>query len=124
MKIILHEIELGSKSPEASKDFYNQVLGLPVQVDQNGLKVFNSGLSGLDFNASEHMPPKETSLSFLVNDIHGFQQKLDSSGVDYHGPFNSHLGMESLKMKDPDGNTVIINSPTEKSPDWLRQMIK
>ncbi len=68
MKLKLHEIELYTKDPEASKRFYNDQLGLPLNVDQNGLKCFDSGWPGLDVDASIHFPGR-VSISFLVDDV-------------------------------------------------------
>ena len=48
MKLMLHEIELYMKDVESNKQFYHELLGLPVHVDQEGLKVFDSGWPGLD----------------------------------------------------------------------------
>ena len=48
MKIRLHEIELNAKDTNASKIFYHDILGLPIVIDQQGLKVFDSGSSEID----------------------------------------------------------------------------
>jgi len=50
IKLKLHEIELNSKDPEASKKFYNDLLGIPINIDRNGLKCYDSGWSGLDID--------------------------------------------------------------------------
>lgn len=118
----LHEIELYSKEPEVSKKFYNETLGLKVFVDQNGLKVFDCGWSGLDFNTSVHFPNK-VSISFLVKDIDEYVKKLRKKGIDIEEPKESHLGMRAFSLTDPNGYRIEIQSPTEKSPDWLRKMI-
>ena len=123
MKIKLHEIELSAKDPEASKQFYNQVLGIPINVDQEGLKCFDSGWPGLDVDASVHFPGK-VSISFLVEDIDGFVKDLRSKGVEVDDPDESHLGMHAFALEDPDGHRVEIQSPTEKSPQWLKDMIQ
>jgi catechol 2,3-dioxygenase-like lactoylglutathione lyase family enzyme len=123
MKIKLHEIELNSAKPEVSKEFYGTLLGLPVNVDQDGLKCFGSGLPGLDLDASVHFPGK-TSISFLVNDIEAYAAMLREKGLEVDEPEDSHLGMRAFSLEDPDGHHVEIQSPTDKSPNWLKEMIK
>ena len=123
MKIKLHEIELSVKDPEVSKRFYNQVLGIPINVDQEGLKCFNSGSPSLDVDTSVHFPGK-VSISFLVEDIDAFVKDLRSKGVEDDDPDESHLGMRAFALEDPDGHRVEIQNPTEKAPQWLKVMIQ
>jgi catechol 2,3-dioxygenase-like lactoylglutathione lyase family enzyme len=123
LKIKLHEIEINAKDPEASKRFYNAVLGLPITVDQEGLKCFDSGWPGLDVDASVHFPGK-VSISFLVEDIDAFVKHLRAKGVEVDEPGESHLGMRAFALEDPDGYRIEIQSPTEDSPQWLRDMVK
>ena len=123
MKIKLHEIELNSKNPETSKEFYNSLLGIPINVDQDGLKCFDSGWPGLDVGTSIHFPGK-VSISFLVDNIDAYMANLREKGVNVDDPEESHLGMRAFSLEDPDGHRVEIQSPTEKSPQWLKDMIK
>ena len=123
MKPKLHEIELNVEDPEASKRFYNDLLGLPVNVDQKGLKCFDSGWPGLDVDTSIHFLGK-VSISFLVDDIDQFVRELRGKGVHVDDPHDSHLGMRAVALQDPDGHRVEIQAPTEKSPEWLRKMIQ
>ena len=123
MKIKLHEIELNTAQPEASKKFYGDLLGLPVNVDEDGLKCFGSGWQGLDVDTSVHFPGK-TSISFLVDDIDAYVALLREKGLEVNEPEESHLGMRAFSLEDPDGHRVEIQSPTDKSPDWLKEMIK
>jgi predicted enzyme related to lactoylglutathione lyase len=69
MKIRLQEIELATKNTTISKDFYNSILGLDTVVDKENLNVFNSGIAGMDFNTSTHLPAKVTVTSFLTDDL-------------------------------------------------------
>jgi len=123
MKIKLHEIELDAKDPEASKRFYHETLGIPINLDENGLKCFDSGYTGLDIDASVHFPGK-VSISFLVEDIDAYAKELRAKGLDVDDPGDSHLGMRAFALEDPDGHRVEIQSPTEKSPQWLKDMLK
>ena len=123
MKLKLHEIELNTKDPEASKRFYNDLLGVPVNVDQKGLKCFDSGWPGLDIDISIHFPGK-VSISFLVDDIDQFVKELRGKGFEVDNPDDSHLGMRAVALEVPDGHRVEIQAPTEKSPNWLRKMVR
>ena len=123
MRVKLHEVELYAKDPEASKRFYSDILGIPITVDQKGLKCFDSGWTGLDFDVSTHFPGK-ISISFLVQDIDQFVNELKEKGVQVEAPSESHLGMRAVALEDPDGHRIEIQTPTEKSPDWLQKLVE
>jgi catechol 2,3-dioxygenase-like lactoylglutathione lyase family enzyme len=123
LKLKLHEIELFVKNPEVSKQFYRDVLGIPLAVDEKGLKCFDSGWPGLDIDLSIHFPGK-VSISFLVEDLDQFVHELREKGIQVDDPRDAHLGMRAVALVDPDGHRVEIQTPTEKSPDWLRRMIE
>jgi len=122
MDLKLHEIELYATDPEASKKFYHEILGLPVCVNEKGLKVFDSGWPYLDFDTSVHSPGK-VSISFLVKDLDQFVEKLRAKGTEVEDPRDAHLGMRAVVLEDPDGHRIAIQSPTDASPDWLKGMI-
>ncbi|HEX8278717.1 MAG TPA: VOC family protein [Segetibacter sp.] len=65
----LHGIELFSNDVERTKDFYSSVIGLRTKLDEDGLKVFDPGIEGVDLNISGHYPANKISLSFLVKDL-------------------------------------------------------
>jgi catechol 2,3-dioxygenase-like lactoylglutathione lyase family enzyme len=123
MKIKLHEIELNSKDPEASKHFYHEKLGIPILMEEEGLKCFDSGYPGLDIGASVHFPGK-VSISFLVEDIDAYVKELRARGVEVDDPEDAHLGMRAFSLEDPDGHRVEIQSPTVESPQWLKDLLK
>ncbi len=120
MKIRLQEIELGISDSSKSKLFYNSILGLETSVDQEGLKVFDSGVAGVDFNVSTHLPPKMMVTSFLTDNLQNVIDRLSASGVAFCGPKKSHLGMMTIEFSDPDGHLVRVNQPTDESPLWLK----
>lgn len=120
MIIRLQEIELGTTNPDQSKAFYAGILGLGLSVDQPGLKVFESGVDGVDFNASNHLPPKTTVISFLTDNLQEMMVALRSRGIDFNGPRASHLGMETVEFMDPDGHLIRVNQATDASPSWLK----
>ena len=120
MKIRLQEIELGVSDPDKSKLFYNSILGLDTSVDQEGLKVFNSGVAGVDFNTSTHFPSKKTMTSFLTDNLQNVIDRLSANGIVFSGPRESHLGMTTIEFNDPDGYLIRVNQPTKESPAWLK----
>lgn len=120
MKLRLQEIELGTNDPDKSKLFYNSILGLETSVDQIGLKVFNSGVTGVDFNTSTHFPPKTTVTSFLTDDLQNIIDRLSTNKIAFSGPQKSHLGMTTIEFKDPDGYIIRVNQPTKESPTGLK----
>ena len=92
-------------------------------VDQEGLKVFDSGWPGIDVEVSTHYPGK-TSISFLVEDLDKFIAELKAKGVNVGAPYDTHLGMLAITLQDPDGHRIEIQCPTQKSPEWLKKMAK
>ena len=123
MRLILHEVELNAKNVESGKTFYHDLLELPVTVDQEGLKVFDSGWPGLDLNVSIHNPGK-TMISFLIDDLDEFVKELKKKDCDVSDIYDTHLGMQAIELEDPDGNRIEIQCPTEKSPQYLHDIIK
>lgn len=120
MKIRLHEIELGAHNPGNNSGFYKNVLGLETTVDETDLKVFRSGIPGLDFNMSTHLPSQVVAISYLTDDLQAVMDRCAANGVSFSGPVKSHLGMLSVACKDPDGYIIKINQPTNESPAWLK----
>lgn len=118
----LHEVELYARDPEASKEFYHGLLGLPIGQDHEGLKVFGAGWPNLDLDASRHYPG-QVSISFPVKDLDLFVADVRAKGVEVGEPRNAHLGMRAVALTDPDGHRVEIQSPTDASPNWLKQMV-
>jgi catechol 2,3-dioxygenase-like lactoylglutathione lyase family enzyme len=120
MKIRLQEIEFGTQNLDVSKGFYKSVLGLDTIVDQERLNVFKSGVEGMDFNTSTHLPAKVMVTSFLTDDLQTVIQRLIAGGISFEGPHNAHLGMSTIEFKDPDGYLIRVNQPGDSSPSWLQ----
>lgn len=118
MKIRLQEIEFGTNDPNKSKIFYNSILGLETSVDKEGLKVFNSGVAGIDFNTSTHFPSKITVTSFLTDSLQNIIDRLTANDIVFSGPKKSHLGMITIEFYDPDGYLIKVNQPSDESPAW------
>src|ERR1700759_5037783 len=94
----LHEIELYTDNPEAENFFYDEILGLPVRLDQSQLKVFDPGVEWIDLNISSHYPEQKISLSFLVKDIEALYENLKSKNILVDKPKNSHLGLRAIEI--------------------------
>lgn len=123
MKLILREVELNSKDVQSSGKFYHDLLGLPVHVDQDGLKVFDSGWSGLDLNVSIHNPGK-TAISFPTDNLDACVAMLKEKNCNVSDIYETHLDLRAVKLEDPDGNRIEIQCPTEKSPQFLHDMLR
>jgi len=118
----LHEIGLMAKDPAASKRFYHDILGLDVDHEEDGLSVFNAGWPGLEIGCSEY--PDRVHLSFIVEDVDKLAEELRKKGVRFGGPGEIHLGKRAIVLLDPDGLRILIQSPTDESPDWVKDMVK
>lgn len=119
MKIRIHEIELGSHDLSAANAFF-KLLGLQPAIEQDELTVFNSGQKGVDLNLSKHLPAGATQISFITDDLKTLMQHLTVHKIAFEGPYESHLGMLSIQFNSPDGIPILINTPTDSSPDWLQ----
>ncbi|HEX8278716.1 MAG TPA: hypothetical protein VF540_08470 [Segetibacter sp.] len=38
-------------------------------------------------------------------------------------PYNSHLGLRAVTVVDNDGCRVVVHSPTNLSPQWLKDKV-
>lgn len=121
-EIKLRELRLNVKDTQASKKFYNELLGIPIFTEQEGLLIFESGWPNLDIKSSidsnDHF-----MVSFLVNDHSQILSRLSQDGFKPGDPVEIDHNMLAFRLKDPDGNRVEIQTPTEDSPDWLRGMV-
>lgn len=119
MKIRLQEIELGTQDPAISKSFYGAILGLDIVVDQENLKVFKSGVAGIDFNTSTHLSANAVMTSFLTDNLQEVMERLTANGISFKGPKISHFNMITIEFTDPDGYLIRVNQPSDASPSWL-----
>jgi catechol 2,3-dioxygenase-like lactoylglutathione lyase family enzyme len=119
----LHEVGFFAKDPDASTRFYHETLGLKLDHDEDGLSVFDSGWPGLEIGACSGYPDR-VHISFIVEDVDIIADDLRSKGIRFAGPEEIHLGKRAIMLKDPDGLRVMIQSPTEESPDWVKKMVE
>jgi catechol 2,3-dioxygenase-like lactoylglutathione lyase family enzyme len=105
MQLRILEIELHSDNPEASTSFYRDQLGLDMYVDEQGLKVFGSGIPDLDLIKSPHFPGR-ISISFFAEDIQACVEELNSKGVRIVEQYGDPVA--AIVMEDPDGVRIEI----------------
>jgi catechol 2,3-dioxygenase-like lactoylglutathione lyase family enzyme len=105
MQLRLLEIELNTDNAEASKRFYGDQLGLQTYVDEEGFKLFSSGIPDLDFIKSPHFPGK-ISISFYTEDLQACIDELSSKGVEIVEQFGDPVS--AIVLRDPDGCRVEI----------------
>ena len=106
----LHEVELFTANPKASREFYQNVVGLELDEgpSNEGLNIFGVGLPGVDFNTSVHNPGK-VGVSFIVEDLAPIIAKFREQKIEFSPPEKDHTGMPSISVRDPDGNTVVLH---------------
>ena len=120
MRIRLHEVELFSKDPVASRAFYKDILGVGLNHHEDGLNVFDSGWPGIDLDTSKHHPGN-TRIGFVVDDLKAFLESIKGKDVKVEGPMDSHLGMRIVRLTDPDGHIVEVQEFSEGTPPPVRQ---
>ncbi|SFG91231.1 VOC family protein [Pedobacter insulae] len=120
MKVRLQEIEFGSNAVEQTKNFYQSIFGMEATVDHQNLTVFTLPTNAIDFNISTHVPAQSMRACFLTDDLQEIMERLTSNSIKFEGPKPSHLGMTSIEFKDPNGNWIRVNQPSQSSPDWLK----
>ena len=119
----LHEIGLYARDPKASRAFYHDTLGPELHHHEPGLSVFDGGWPGVEIGACSGYPDR-VHISFIVDDVDELAEELRARGVVFEGPADIHLDKRGITLRDPDGLRVLIQSPTEASPDWLKQMVE
>ncbi len=53
--------------------------------------------------------PNTVYVSVFVDKLEKLCRHLDTSGIKFYGPKDSHLGMQSIHITDPDGNHLEIH---------------
>ena len=118
----LHEIGLFARDPKVSRDFYHDTLGLRLHHEEPGLSVFDGGWPGVEIGACSGYADR-VHISFIVDDIDKLAEELRAKGIEFEGPTDIHLDKRGITLLDPDGLRVSIQSPTEASPDWVKNMV-
>ena len=105
---------------DASRAFYEGVLGLEVATDQGSCLIFATG-GGSYVGVCERdgaSPSSGVILTLVANDVDGWSQKLEAANVDVvSGPDHSEAyGIYHVFFHDPDGHLLEIQRFDD--PKW------
>ena len=117
----LKNVLLVVKDIEKSKQFYHDLFGLDLVLDNNGTVILTEGLVlqeekiWKDFLKREILPQSNScELYFEERDIEGFVQKLERlhPSVTYvHRLMTHSWGQRVLRFYDLDGNLIEVGTP-------------
>ena len=106
---------------EKSKNFYKELFGLSVVLDQEGNVILSEGLVLQDAKIWESFLQKDivwknhaTELYFEEKDMEGFVKKLQEypDPIKYVNPLMEHSwGQKVVRFYDPDGNLIEVGTP-------------
>lgn len=106
---------------QKSIDFYRELFGLQVILDNDGNVIMTEGLVLQDaeiwkkFIAEDILPCNNaTELYFEEADIEGFARKLETyiEPIHYVTPLMEHSwGQKVIRFYDPDGNLIEVGTP-------------
>ncbi|MBO4330630.1 MAG: VOC family protein [Oscillospiraceae bacterium] len=109
------------KDIERSRQFYHDLFGLELVLDNDGNMILTEGLVlqedkyWTEFLGREIIPENNSSeLYFEESDIEGFVEKLESyyPEVRYVNRLMTHSwGQEVVRFYDPDGNLIEVGTP-------------
>jgi len=103
-------------------EFYENVLGLPLALDQGGCRIYRVADRGyFAFCERANLPPAEgVLLTFVTNDVDGWYERLRAAGVPFdRAPApNPEYGIYHCFCRDPDGNRLEIQRFDD--PEWDR----
>ena len=109
------------KDIERSRQFYHDLFGLELLVDNDGNMIMSEGLVlqeekyWKEFLGKEIVPENNSSeLYFEEADIEGFVQKLEAyyPEVKYVNRLMTHSwGQKVIRFYDPDGNLIEMGTP-------------
>ena len=117
----LKNILIVVKDIEKSKQFYHDLFGLEVVLDNDGNMILTEGLVlqdekiWKDFLGREIIPQnKSCELYFEERDIEAFVEKLEElyPSVNYVNKLITHSwGQKVVRFYDPDGNLIEVGTP-------------
>jgi uncharacterized protein YndB with AHSA1/START domain len=126
----LSALLLISKNPEGLSNFYKDVIGLPIKVEEHGETLKHYGCELGDLHFAIH-PPENFSdknigvgavkLAFTVFDMKSFVSKVETAGYKFEYP-PKDIGFAIMTaIHDPDGNYVEF---TQLSDGWFKHLDK
>ena len=117
----LKNILIVVKDIEKSKQFYHDLFGLEVVLDNDGNMIMTEGLVlqnekiWKDFLGREVIPQNNScELYFEERDIEAFVEKLEElyPSVNYANRLMTHSwGQKVVRFYDPDGNLIEVGTP-------------
>lgn len=112
------------KDIERSKEFYKELFGLDVILDNDGNVILSEGLVLQDaaiwhtFIERDILPQNNAAeLYFEEQDIEGFAEKLKNyrETIQYVNPLMEHSwGQKVIRFYDPDGNLIEVGTPKKR----------
>lgn len=117
----LRNILIVVKDIERSRQFYHDVFGLDLLLDNDGNMILTEGLVLQDeaiwkkFLGKDIIPKNNScELYFTETDIEGFIEKLERlyPDVEYVNRLMTHSwGQKVIRFYDPDGNLIEVGTP-------------
>ena len=117
----LKNILIVVKNVEKSKQFYHDLFGLDMVLDNDGNMILTEGLVLQDAKIWKEFLKKDilwknhaTELYFEEKDIEGFVKKLEEypEPIEYVNPLMEHSwGQKVVRFYDPDGNLIEVGTP-------------
>ena len=114
------------KDIERARQFYHDLFGLEMILDNDGNMILTEGLVlqdkkiWKDFLGKNILPESNScELYFEERDIEGFVQKLEELCPDtvYVNRLMTHSwGQRVVRFYDPDGNLIEVGTPMEETP--------
>lgn len=121
-KMRLKNILIVVKDIEKSKQFYHDLFGLEVVLDNDGNMILTEGLVlqdekiWKDFLGKEIIPQNNScELYFEEKNIEAFVERLEElyPSVNYVNKLMTHSwGQKVVRFYDPDGNLIEVGTPT------------
>lgn len=101
-------------------DFYENVVGLPLVLDQGGCRIYRAaGSAYLGFcGRGDAARPSGVILTLVTDDVDGWHERLVERGVEFERPpqANAEYGIYHCFLRDPNGYLIEIQRFDD--PEW------
>jgi catechol 2,3-dioxygenase-like lactoylglutathione lyase family enzyme len=113
----MHEINAqitfcATRDLEAAARFYEEVIGLPLVLDQGGCRIYRTtGDAYLGFCQRDAAPePAGVILTLVTDDVDGWHERLSAAGIAFEKEpaVNPDYGIYHCFLRDPSGYLVEI----------------